>query len=244
MDEELKAPPLTPYDALAAHYRSVSAAKAAYLDAVENIIIQLIAPNAESLLDVGSGDGHRAMRIATSKHINNIVLAEPSHNMREFCRRNTPATIWSVSAEELPETEDRFAVITCLWNVLGHLENNQKRLKALKKMRLLLRDDGSMFVDVNNRYNAVTYGFLPTLGRMLRDVLVPSETNGDAQVTWRFGQKPIQSQSHFFTPREIRKLLDDAGLVVKQEFVVDYHTGKIRSSNFAGQLLFQLAKTD
>jgi 2-polyprenyl-3-methyl-5-hydroxy-6-metoxy-1,4-benzoquinol methylase len=237
-------PPSTPYDALAANYRSVSAARAAYLDAVEKIVIRLIAPNADSLLDIGSGDGHRAMRIAMAKNISNVVLVEPSHNMREFCRRNTPARIWSISAEELPAAADRFAVITCLWNVLGHIDNNQKRLTALKKMRLLLRDGGVMFIDVNNRYNAVTYGLLPTLGRMLYDVLAPSETNGDAQVTWRVGENAIQSPSHFFTPREIRKLLDDASLVVKQRFVLDYHTGKIRRSEFAGQLLFQVGKID
>jgi 2-polyprenyl-3-methyl-5-hydroxy-6-metoxy-1,4-benzoquinol methylase len=244
MEQELQTQPSTPYDALAANYRSVSAARAAYLDAVEKIIVRLIAPDADSLMDVGSGDGHRAMRIAMSKHISNVVLVEPSHNMREFCRRNTQARIWSISAEELPEIEDQFAVITCLWNVLGHIENNQKRLAALKKMRLLLRGDGIMFIDVNNRYNAVTYGLLPTLGRMLYDVLAPSETNGDAQVTWRFGEKSIQSPSHFFTPREIRKLLDGAGLVVKQRFILDYRTGKIRRSEFAGQLLFQVGKTD
>ena len=59
-----------PYDELAVHYRSVSAARTAYLRAIEEIIIRRIAGNADSLLDVGSADGHRAMRIAAvSAHI-------------------------------------------------------------------------------------------------------------------------------------------------------------------------------
>ena len=100
--------------------------------------------------------------------------------MRKLCRQNTQAAIWPLRAEELPEAEDRFSVITCLWNVLGHIETNQKRLAALARMRRLLSDDGVIFIDVNNRYNAVNYGVLPTVGRMLYDFIVPSETNGDA----------------------------------------------------------------
>ena len=109
--------------------------------------------------------------------------------MRKLCRQGTQAVIWPLRAEELPEVEDRFSVITCLWNVLGHVETNQKRLTALTRMRRLLSDDGVIFIDVNNRYNAVNYGVLPTIGRMLYDFIAPAETNGNAQVTWRFGEQ-------------------------------------------------------
>lgn len=233
-----------PYDELAAHYRSVSAARAAYLRAIEEIIIQRITGAASSLLDVGSADGHRAMRIAESAHISNVVLVEPSAGMRKLCGQRTQAVIWPLRAEELPDAEDRFSVITCLWNVLGHIETNQKRLTALTRMRRLLGDDGVIFIDVNNRYNAVNYGVLPTVGRMLYDLVAPSETNGDAQVTWTFGAQRIQSPTHVFTPREIATLLRDAGLIVKQKFAVDYRTGQVRRSTFAGQLLFELGKNE
>ena len=86
-------------------------------------------------------------------------------------------------------------------NVRGHIETNQKRLMALTRMRRLLDDDGVIFIDVNNRYNAVNYGVLPTIGRMLYDFIAPSETNGDAQVTWTFGEQQIRSPTHAFTPR-------------------------------------------
>ena len=180
---------LTPYDELAPSYGFVSAARDAYLRAVDEIIVSRIAGNANSLLDVGSADGHRAMRIAKSARISNVILVEPSAGMRNLCLKNTSAEIWPHRAEELPETEDRFSVITCLWNVLGHVETNQKRLTALVKMRRLLSDDGVIFMDVNNRYNALNYGLLPTVGRMLYDWIAPSETNGDAQVTWRSATK-------------------------------------------------------
>ena len=121
---------LTPYDELAPSYGFVSAARDAYLRAVDEIIVSRIAGNANSMLDVGSADGHRAMRIADSARISNVILVEPSAGMRNLCLQNTRAEIWPHRAEELPETEDRFSVITCLWNVLGHIETNQMRMVA------------------------------------------------------------------------------------------------------------------
>ena len=58
-----------------------------------------------------------------------------------------------VAAEDLPANE-RFDVITCLWNVLGSVVDSDRRLRALKKMGSLLTEHGRLFVDVNNRYNA------------------------------------------------------------------------------------------
>ena len=173
MHSEIEAEKQAPYDALAVHYRAVSEARAAYLNAVEQILFQRIPKDASSLLDVGAGDGHRAMRLAKARNISNLVLAEPSHEMRRLCRQNTDAEIWPVRAEELPEADSRFSVITCLWNVLGHVEGREKRLTALRRMRVLLDDDGVMFIDLNNRYNAVNYGPLQTFGRMLYDAVAP-----------------------------------------------------------------------
>jgi 2-polyprenyl-3-methyl-5-hydroxy-6-metoxy-1,4-benzoquinol methylase len=245
MNSEIEAEKQEPYDALAVHYRAVSEARAAYLNAVERILIQRIPEDASSLLDVGAGDGHRTLRLAQARNISNVVLAEPSREMRALCRRqNTGAEIWPVRAEDLPDVESRFSVITCLWNVLGHVEGREKRLAALRRMRVLLEDDGVIFIDLNNRYNAVNYGPLRTFGRMLYDAVIPSATNGDVHVTWHVGNGSIHSTSHVFTPREIAGLLHDAGLIIKQRFVVDYRTGELRRSVFAGQLLFELGKGD
>jgi 16S rRNA G1207 methylase RsmC len=79
MDNEIEAEKQAPYDALAVHYRAVSEARVAYLDAVERIIIQSIPKDANALLDVGAGDGRRAVRLAEAGKIHNLVLAELSH---------------------------------------------------------------------------------------------------------------------------------------------------------------------
>ena len=48
---------------LAPHYRDYSASKAPYLDAIDKIIVDRIPAGARSLLDVGAGDGVRAVKI-------------------------------------------------------------------------------------------------------------------------------------------------------------------------------------
>ena len=63
------------YDALASQYRQYSMAKAAYIEAVDRLVVQHIPPRAESLLDVGAGDGVRAVRIAQARGISTVVLS-------------------------------------------------------------------------------------------------------------------------------------------------------------------------
>jgi len=48
---------------------------------VEREILNVLPPSAESLLDVGAGDGSRARRIATAGGIPNTTLVEPAEGM-------------------------------------------------------------------------------------------------------------------------------------------------------------------
>ena len=83
----------TSYDRLAPYFRSYSQTRAAYLSAVDRIILQRISPHARSLLDVGAGDGVRATRLASAHTLSRLVLSDPSEEMAARCRRQ-PATGW------------------------------------------------------------------------------------------------------------------------------------------------------
>ena len=78
--------------------------------------------------------------------------------------------VWRARAEELAsggfESAERFDVITCLWNVLGHVPTAEKRLHALSAIASLLTPNGRFFLDVNHRYNARSYGVFPTAATM------------------------------------------------------------------------------
>jgi SAM-dependent methyltransferase len=232
------------YDALAPHYRAYSQTKSEYLRAVDEIVKSRLASGALSLLDVGAGDGVRAQEIARACRVSRLVLAEPSPMMADYCRRLACAEVWQLGAEELPESTLKFDAVTCLWNVLGHVETGAKRLAALSRMRALLADGGLIFLDVNNRYNARAYGTLKTAARALFDLVSPSETNGDLSFEWEIGGRRIRARGHVFTPREVESLASRAGLRVRERHVIDYETGARRRFAFQGQLFYVLEREE
>jgi SAM-dependent methyltransferase len=231
------------YDRLAPHFRSYSEARAAYLGAVDQLILQRIQRGAGSLLDVGSGDGRRALALARSCSISRLVLSDPSEEMASHCRRlDGVDEVWQVAAENLPSSVESFDIITCLWNVLGLIAGAAKRTEALRRMRSLVSPKGQIFLDVNNRYNATAYGWLPTAGRLIYDIIHPSEENGDVTFDWRVGGEVIRSRGHVFRLGEMKDLIKAAGLKIISHDIIDYETGRSRRFTFGGQLFYELAK--
>jgi SAM-dependent methyltransferase len=230
------------YDALAPHFREYCRMRAGYLTAVDQLLVRYISAGADSLLDVGAGDGLRAARLAQVRQFKTLVLAEPSDVMAKYCQQLDAAQVWHTTAEELPESNRKFDVITCLWNVLGHVPGHEKRLTALRRMRSLLAAGGQIFLDVNNRYNAREYGWLASFGRVIYDRVRPSLSNGDVTFSWHVDGRAIKARGHVFTPREMMSLVSLSGLKVARRFIVDYQTGELRRSIFAGQLLYELRR--
>jgi 2-polyprenyl-3-methyl-5-hydroxy-6-metoxy-1,4-benzoquinol methylase len=224
------------YDRFAPYFRAYSGSRDGYLSAIDAIVLRSIPAGAHSMLDVGSGDGVRAARLARAHGLTTLVLSDPSPVMLAACRRQAASDVWPVAAEDLVETAARFDVITCLWNVLGHVSTPAKRVTALRRMRALLAPGGSIFLDVSNRYNARAYGWIPTLRRAVRDRLRPSETNGDAVVIWQAGGENIPARTHFFTPQELRALMRRASLRIDRLYFIDYRTGEARRFALEGQL--------
>ena len=230
------------YDALAPYYREYAESRSTYLAAVDRYIMANICKGAESFLDVGAGDGIRAMSIARELGITYTVLCDNSAEMAAKCREAGPSVVWQFPAEKLPGPSKQFDVITCLWNVLGHLATRPDRVQALRGMRGLLKEGGTLFIDVNNRHNAPAYGWLKVFGRSIYDALYSDETRGDASFDWRIGDKIFPAMGHLFTPAEIEGIIKDSGLKIKKRVAVDYATGRISAWPWKGQLLFMLGK--
>jgi SAM-dependent methyltransferase len=227
------------YDRLAPHYRAYASARAAYLDAVDRFVIAH-APRDGQMLDVGAGDGVRAMAIARALSASKVVLCEPSERMAALCREQSAAAVWTDPAQCLWRHAERFDVITCLWNVLGHLPDCAARTAALAGMRSLLAPDGRIFCDVNNRHNARAYGSGIVMLRRMLDKLAPDERRGDATFEWRVGDERIPARGHLFTPAEMDGIVQAAGLEVEQRLTVDYVSGQTSSCPRSGQLVYRL----
>jgi SAM-dependent methyltransferase len=229
--------PIEAYDAFAPHYKSFAERRKSYIRIINHIVISRVR-RASSLLDVGAGDGRRAIEIGRSLEADRVVLVEPSAGMRAYCQEGSE--LWPCSILEISDDAPSFEVITCLWNVLGHIQEKRQRLQALEKLKRLLLPGGMLFLDVSHRYNAASYGWKKTVARLAVDVFSPSEKNGDVIVSWNAGGRLIYTQGHVFTHREMKKLVDSAGLKILKRWAVNYETGAKCRVSFGGHLLYQL----
>ena len=229
------------YDELAPHYAEYALTRAAYCDAVDRHVLGWAPAIRRAILDVGSGDGSRAVRLAAALAVSRLVLSDPSPAMAAQCRAHAGAEVWPVAAEDLPAGPGEFDLITCLWNVLGSVEGTARRVEALRRMGACLAPEGRIVLDVHNRYNSATTGVGRVLARVVRDIVRPSESNGSVAFTWQVAGRHIASHGYLFTPREMRRMFDHAGLVVVRHAFVNYDTGVLRGP-WTGQMLFALAR--
>jgi SAM-dependent methyltransferase len=230
--------PVAAYDRIGPVFARIAEKRRAYLDSIDQLVISGIPPGSRSMLDVGSGDGCRARRIAQARDIAQLVLVEPSVPMQ---RGDT--SVRTMRAEELHLIDAEFDVITCLWNVLGHILPSTSRLQVLQQFGRLISPRGRIFVDVQHRYNARRNGAIPTAFRFLRDRLKWNETNGDVVVAWNVDEVRCVTRGHVFTHREFRSLAQAVGLTIEKRFVVDYATGEPRRRSIEGNLLYVLRRT-
>lgn len=237
------------YDQVAPFYRSITAERAKYLAAVDECILQRLARPVGSFCDVGAADGVRGLNLASRMKAQSVFLCEPSQEMVLLCKQNVQAseyaetaTIFHGTADQIPENVGPFDVMVCLWNVLGHMENSQARISALKRMASLLAPGGQIFLDVNNRHNAAAYGFGRVLWRRVLDGLCFDEKRGDANYLMHLPSGQVQGMGHLFTPPELKNICREAGLLIQDFFSIDYCTGMPCDSKFNGQLFMMLEK--
>jgi 2-polyprenyl-3-methyl-5-hydroxy-6-metoxy-1,4-benzoquinol methylase len=233
--------PVDAYDRLGPVFANIAEKRRSYLDSVDRLVISGIPSGSRSMLDVGAGDGARARRIAQARDIAELVLLEPSVAMQS--KECWDAKLLAMRAEELHLVAAEFDVITCLWNVLGHISPAAARLEVLHQFGRLLSSQGRIFVDVQHRYNLRQYGAIPTALRFVQDHVRWNETNGDVVVAWDIQQVRCTTRGHVFTHREFRSLARLAGLSIENRLVVDYATGDCRRWSIEGNLVYVLRRT-
>jgi 2-polyprenyl-3-methyl-5-hydroxy-6-metoxy-1,4-benzoquinol methylase len=207
--------PVAAYDQLASRYPGLSRRRETYLKAVENCIQQRVPPGSCSMLDIGAGDGTRALRIAAASAIKRLILLEPSAGMGRLVSQK--AEVSPIRAEELDSAaiSERFDVITCLWNVLGHVRRAEFSARLMAHIARLLSPEGKFFIDVNHRYNVRAYGVPQTAARWIGDKIIHGETRGDVTASWRSGESTISTHGHVFTHGEVMRLAQAAGLAMR-----------------------------
>jgi SAM-dependent methyltransferase len=227
------------YDAFAPHYREYSGTREAYLQGIDDLIARHIGRGrARHVLDFGAGDGVRGERLFRRLGGARLVQADISLEMLKRCRElGSAADVWDLNAPDWPTRPERFDLILCLWNVLGHVPTSEERAVALSRLKGLLAPGGRLVFDVNNRHNA-HYGRLRVRFRRLLDWVWPDPARGDVSFDWKVGAQSFPARGHLFTRREVLDLLRWSGFTPEEFWTVDYRTGKASRRVTDGQMLF------
>lgn len=214
-------------------YEDAKSMKSSYMKAID----MLVADNIERgpVLDVGCGDGLRALNIA-GDYKSDVVGMDNCAEMVEMANQNGIQTvlhedITALSDKTRTQFQGRFATIFCLWNVLGHIIRLEDRKRAMRNIVTLLADDGLLFVDVNNRLNICQYG----LFRSLRNAVI-----GIFQKEKGLFVLPINdsvTQVYLSSKKEFISLLKGSGLQLECLVYVNYQSGEIEKKSWCGQLL-------
>jgi SAM-dependent methyltransferase len=233
---------LAAYDAVAPVYEEYSSKKQPYLDAVDQLVIENLSPQTR-LLDIGAGDGRRLAKVQSNIELTECIAIEPSPEMAKRCAERAQVTVHQTLAENLDTLDiGQFDTIIALWNVFGHISSSEERLEALRHIAAKLKPGGLFMLDVNNRHNALAYGALNVMKRVVIDTLNFKESRGDASYEWVIGDQTFKGRGHLFTPAEIESLFKKAGLEIVKRCSLNYATGEISHSKYHGQLFYILTR--
>ncbi|MFK8036322.1 MAG: class I SAM-dependent methyltransferase [Hyphomicrobiales bacterium] len=232
------------YDAFAKEYRAYSEGKAAYIRAVDNLITERFKNKTGILLDYGSGDGVRGAALFRELSGKELYQADISAEMVKQCRALGQASaVFKVDESDWASEVPRADLAVCLWNVLGHIPGTEARIAVLKDIHRALKPNAPLCIDVNNRHY-VGYGFFRSLFRRCIDSLWRDDSRGDVKFTWKIDGRNYPASGHFFTPKELRDLLETAGFDVEQALSVDYENGSVSENLTQGQIFILAKKND
>lgn len=229
------------YTLFADNYEDYAMGMNKYISSV-NKFIKDETKSVKSIVDVGAGNGKRGRRIADLLNIKEVTLVDNSDRMVKLAKEISSVEVVNKDISALDfKLDKQYDLVLFLWNVMGHVRQ-EGRIIAVNNLANLLHDKGSMFVDVNNRYNVSQYGFLAVVKNLFRDLFLQRVENGNfiLKVKTRGGE--IETVVHIFNPFEIEKLFRLANLKVEKRKVINYKNGNECRTIFGGQLVYKISK--
>lgn len=228
------------YDEIAPYYQNYFKKFENYHESVNKLVLDHLKPH-YNLLDIGSGDGVRIKYLIDESCITNYVCTEPSEQMYNKLSSLFGEKAYQMDATSLSTLSAKFDCITMLWNVLGHISRSSQ-LTLFANIFSLLKPNGIVMFDVNNRYNMSSYGFFECSRRLVYDYFFYDWKNGDTKFSISINEQTIAGNGHIFTPFEIEKLYSDTNLKLKLRKFINYRTGSVSNMFFKGQAFYVLSK--
>ena len=208
------------FNRLANSYDEKSLNRISYLNSVDNLIINTLIKKDYKLLDIGCGTGKRTKELKLKLSLSEVYGCDISPNMINIAKRNIENVIFQ-DMSNLTYDDKEFDILTCLFNSFGYINSKKKRLATLKHFNRVLKDDGTLFIDVMNFC-------------LLSE---PFKDNGDKFFKLSIEDKEVDGYVHGFTHNEMKKLLEESGFKYNK-FVVGYDDGKLYRNNTKGQLFY------
>ena len=208
------------FNRLANSYDKKSLNRINYLNSIDDLIIDTLNGQDYKLLDVGCGTGKRIKELKLKLNINEVYGCDISPNMINIAKRNIKNVVLQ-DMSNLTYSDKEFDVLTCLFNSFGCLNTKKKRFVTLKHFNRILKDDGTLFIDVMN---------FCLLAKPFKD-------NGDKFFNLNIEDKEVEGYVHGFTHNEMKKLLKESGFKYNK-FIVSYNSGKLHRDNTKGQFFY------
>jgi len=231
----------TTYNKLASNYRQISREKKDYLSSIDSLIVSIL-NKTDSIVDLGSGDGVRIAKLAKKLQAKKVVLVDNSNKMLKLSEKIPRVKVVKNSIVNF-QPGNRFDAVTCLWNVLGHVEPFSDIRKVFGNVDdNLLKKRGLLFLDVNNKYNASAYSAFLVIKNIAKDVLTPFFKEEYIRFCKKVLGEEIKMKVHFFNPYEIEGYLKGTKLRVVRKFYVNYNNGSLEKVFWRGQVFYVIEK--
>lgn len=210
------------YSSLTSRYDSLADQRRSYLEAVDRLFLELAKNSGNHWLDIGSGDGFRAVQLNRQLD-KTLTLLEPSLLLAsDFEETHSDITVIR-STLSSAKISRQFDLVSMLWNVIGHVDSLDD---SLKKIYGVLADDGVIFLDANSPFNVRRFGFLAVFRNLA--------STGPIQFSWPDRNSP--GRVNFFGRRVLKTKLELAGFVPEFRYI-NYDNGLPASSEFTGSIV-------
>jgi SAM-dependent methyltransferase len=229
------------YDQFAPYYDTYAHERSNYIRGINRIIVEFLKghPVPNVLADFGCGTGARSKVLAKQIKARKTVFIDSSKEMIKICQKRSKNTIQAdFSDKGFSRKIKKVSVAVSLWNVFGHIETNRKRRQALANIVSTLDAKGLVFIDVNNRYNALQYGWKNVLKNIALDFGGFRNASGDIAFSISIQGKSIPANVHLFSPRELDRILNALNVKILRKYYVNYQSGGIEHRWYRGQILY------
>ena len=223
------------YNQVTSCYDDISEKKIDYLNAIDRLIVEYLYEMKEvCLVDIGAGNGKRTNNLIKNIDIKKLLLIEPSAAFVEQLNKTfNPKDVFHGDVVDCKKKSGQFNIALCLWNVIAHVDNPKTFLKAI---HALLQPGGTLIFDINNRFNIKEYGIKNVFINLVKNKILANPGS------FTLNTNEIKTKVYIYNLAEITALLNETGFNINFVKFVNYKTGNIEKSQWAGQIFLVCKK--